>query len=365
MQFPRYSLRIIVGFIIGLMGFLGLVLALGSSAVYKQQTLETQRTALSSLVQIKSRDILDELGNNSRDMGLALQSNKIFQEAVQKKEVNEIVQFLNEQFHQYFVTAHVIKLEKIIVFDINYNFIAASSEGFATRTPISMVCPGLITQARKRSGPVRLKPLKKICLVEGRPLYIVMVPVGGLVPRGYIVVITDPAFNLKEIRKALGVPIALKYPDGEVFYTSEGWPGIKEMGDMFITDSPLRTSEDEVVLSISVAHDLKAVNILLAKTRTTIIILVAIVTLIIIFATIVVLHETTLRPIEKLTKQLRLLRDGRKHFGVEIETGGASEIAELAEDFNAMTIELDDVYGALEKMAYIDPLTNLGFYLIF
>jgi len=359
MKSSRYSLRTIVGFIIGLMGVLGLVLALGTSTVYRQHTLEIQRASLSSLVQIKSRDILDELGNSSRDLGLALQSNKVFQEAVQKNETEKIVQLLDRQFHQYFTSADVVKLEKIITYDAGYNFIAASTEGFTTGNPSAMVCPGLIAKARKRSGPVRLKSLKKICFVEGKPLYAVMVPVGGLIPRGYVVVITDPVFNLKEIRKALGMPIALKYPDGKVFYSSEDWPATKETRNVLIADSQLRASEEEIVLTISIAQDLKAVNISLGKTRMNIIILVSIVTLFIIFTTIFVLHKTTLSPLEKLTRQLRLLRGGREHFGVEVETGGASEIGELAEDFNAMTIELDDLYGALEKIAYIDPLTQL------
>jgi diguanylate cyclase (GGDEF)-like protein len=65
------------------------------------------------------------------------------------------------------------------------------------------------------------------------------------------------------------------------------------------------------------------------------------------------------KPLRQLTEQLRHVGRDRKNLLGLVGADGASEIKELAVNFNQMASELGDLYETLEQMAFFDGLTSL------
>ena len=355
----RCSIRTILSIIIGFMGTLGLVLSLVSGVVHRNLAFDNQRNSLIELIRLKTNDLLSELESKSRDLGLALQSEPAFRAAFGGRDKAPLVELLDNQFHQYFVTAGVIKLEKLMAFDNAYNLIAESSEKSSSLTPEQFVCPQLIAQAKYRTGPERMKILSDLCLVDGRPFYAVMVPIGGLRPKGSLVVVTDPSHSLIPIESALGMSLRISTTSGHILYQSNSWPSVDAMHNIFEAKYILKTPSNDPALSISIVHDHKPLNEELRKARILVMLVAGMATLLAVVVAVWILRNTSLRPLSALTRQLRLLRNNRMLLGEQVPIGGTTEIRELARDFNEMTSELHNLYAALEHMAFTDPLTKL------
>ena len=148
-------MRFTLGATIALMGVLGLALALTTGEIYRHQTLESQRLALEELVQITTSEQLHDLEERARDLGLALQSEPGFRRALANGKRDVLIHQLRNQFRQYFVTASIIKLEKLVVYDTRYRPLGTANAG----TCRSIDAPGArrhnrAARARRRTSEV-------------------------------------------------------------------------------------------------------------------------------------------------------------------------------------------------------------------
>jgi len=352
-------MRFTLGATIVLMGALGLALALTTGEIYRHQTLESQRTALEELVQISVNEQLRDLEERARDLGLALQSEPDFRRALASGKRDVLSHQLLNQFRQYFVTANIIKLEKLVVFDTGYRPLSTAKAGGSVADNDAPGCPTLIERARTRTGAERVQSLAALCLNNHQARYAVLVPVGGLKPIGYIEIVTDPVPILARIESKLGFPVRIRDADDRRLFTSESWPPPNAMNNALVAEHVLTSVDGRPVLKIAVLRDVEQLQQGLAKTRWLVMTLAIASTLAGVFLAFYILEKTTLQPLNNLALQLRRVGSNRDHLGEQVEPGGIAEIRELGEDFNQMARELDRLYGSLEHMAFTDPLTNL------
>jgi GGDEF domain-containing protein len=355
----RFSMRFTLGATIILMGMLGLLLALTTGEIYRNQTLESQRTALAELVQISVGEQLHDLEERARDLGLAMQSEPDFRRALASGKRDVLTHQLLNQFHQYFVTANIIKLEKLVVYDAGYRPLSTAKAGGGVADNDAPGCPTLIERARTRTGAERLHSLAALCLNNHQARYAVLVPAGGLKPIGYIEVVTDPVPVLARIESRLGFPVRIRDAQDRRVFSTESWPPPNAMHNALLAEHVMTTAADEPILKIAVVRDVERLQRGLAKTRWLVMTLAIAITLLGVFLALYILEKTTLQPLNNLALQLRRVGSNRDHLGEQVETGGIAEIRELGEDFNQMARELDRLYGSLEHMAFTDPLTNL------
>ncbi len=353
------SMRTTLGLTIGLMGLLALVLALATGEVYRRLTLDSQRGALADLAQLKASELLAELEQRSRDLGLALQSEPAFQHAFAARRSASLVRQLDSQFDQYFVSTGMINLEKLILYDATFNPIAVSSEGQRSIDAGEPVCPALIRRARARQGAERLQVMSELCRWRGQPYFSVLVPVGGLRAAGYMEVVSDPYHALLPIASQLGMPLKLSSVDRQALYKSPDWPPPDKMSKALVAEHVLHADSGEPVLRIAVMNDMEALVALLTHTRYLIMAIAGTVTLVAVLVAFVVLDKTALVPLQNLTRQLRLVPRNRAHLGEQVPVSGIREVRELGRDFNRMTSELKRLYETLAHMALTDALTGL------
>jgi GGDEF domain-containing protein len=352
-------MRLTLGATIVLMGVLGLTLALTTGEIYRYQTLESQRTALKELVQISVSEQLRDLEERARDLGLALQSEPRFRHALAGGKRDVLDHQLLNQFRQYFVTANIIKLEKLVVYDTGYRSLGTAKADTIVTNNDSPDCPAFIDRARMRSGAERVHSLAALCLNNDHARYSVLVPVGGLRPVGYLEVVTDPIPVLARIESRLGFPVRIRDTRDRRVYGSEDWPPPNAMGNALVAEHVLTTTTGEPVLKIAVMRNVELLQQGLARTRWLVMTLAIATTLLGVVLALYILEKTTLQPLNNLALQLRRVGSNKDHLGEQVEAGGIAEIRELGEDFNQMARELDRLYGSLEHMAFTDPLTKL------
>jgi len=355
----HFSLRATLGLTIIVMGLLAVVLALTTGEVYRDLAVAKQRTALSDLVGLKTRDLLHELEGRSRDVGLQLQHDPAFRKAFDAANTAQLQEQLNNQFNQYFVTAGVLKLARLDARDIDFRLVATSTDGDSGLLGAAAVCPGLIESARARVGADRLKVTSELCLYQGQSYQSVIVPIGGLRPRGYLEIITDPTHSLRPVETALSMPLQILRANGDLVYQSSAWPQSDALSSMLVASHELTTASDKPAIVVAVASDMHGLHEDLQATRAGVVLVAGVAIVIAVLLALWVLQRSALGPLNALKHHMLLLRRDRARLGEPVVVAGNNEISQLADGFNELGSELKNLYQTLEHMAYTDSLTEL------
>jgi len=337
---------------------LALVSALISGAIHQELIFDNHRAVLSKMIQIESTGLLDSLSSKSEDLGIAMQSNKSFKNAMRDNDTTKIVEMLDNQFHQYFVTAGIIKLEQIVLLDKEFRIIAESTDG-AVRIGnfTDQVCSDILHSAAQRTDSNRYAKFDGLCLYNNNPLHAVIVPVGGLRLKGYLLILTDPSHSLVITESELGMPTRIETVDNRTIYQSAEWP--TKSKEIFLASHELKTDDGLPIVRVTIAQNISHLYDSVIETRIIVLLVSTMFMLLIIAFGVWLLQKTTLKPLHMLTEKLRLLQNDQSIMGLQIETTGAKEVKLLTKGFNAMSLELGNLYGSLEEMAYMDSLTNL------
>jgi GGDEF domain-containing protein len=353
------SMRTTLGLTIALMGLLGMLLALTTGGIYRSLAVENQREALAELIRYAVNDRLSELEARSRDLGMALQSTAGFRRAFDDHRPATLAALLDSQFHQYFVTAEIIALKQLVVYDNDLGLLSAATAEPGAASPGALACPALVDRARRRAGPERLRILSDLCLVDGAPRFAVLVPVGGLRVRGYLAVVSDPTDSLTPIETRLGIPLRLTIADARELYRSADWPPPQAMRDALVASHRLASLAGDAVLEVRAMHDMRAFQAGLRQARNLVMVIAGAATVLGVLLALLVMDRTALRPLKRLTRQIRRVQKDRSQLGEQVASGGIAEISELAREFNRMTTELRHLYRTMELMAFTDSLTRL------
>ncbi len=359
MRKPDLSIRTILGLIIGFMGVLALLLALVSGEVHQRHAYNNQRLSMQKLIRLKADDLLAELTRRSTDLGSGLQMGMGFHDAFNARDQARMREVMHNQFHDFFVTTGLLKLDALVALTPDLSTVAEFHEDASGFSSLAAVCPDLLQKVQERKGPDRMKALAGVCADQHRPYHLVMLPVGGLRLTGYVAVVADPMHNLRHMEPALGMPLTMRLPSGEVVYQSATWPRAEDMGNSILAEHHLAIGDGRPVLSLIMADDVRPLYGYLPQTRLVVMIAASLITLTGILLVMLVLRGTTLRPLQALTDHLLKVRNDRRLFGQKVMVGGARELQDLGNSFNEMTGELGKLYKTLEVMAFTDQLTEL------
>jgi hypothetical protein len=343
------SLCELTGMVVLVMGILGMSLALVTGEIYHRLTLENQRLGLSNLVGLATTGILTESQEKARALGLSVQTGPGFDRALTGHDYTAVERLLNDQFHQYFVTAGEIRLIQLRLFDADFKLLAAASEGTRAFPAAQAACPGLLERAAARQGPERLQLISALC-DRITPLYSLIVPIGGLWVRGYVEVIADPSYSLESLEHALGMPLRLHTVSGTKLYQSASWPNQSSMGAVLAVDYPVQ-GDSGAVMRATLLSDVATLQAKLDKTLYAILLAAMLVTLLVAGAVFWVLRRTALEPIAQLLRQLDSYRQEGGGGAIKLGNSNIPAVRELH--------ALQDIYRTLDHLANTDSLTLL------
>ena len=347
-MFDRLSLRLSLTIGIAIMGILGVFLALYVDITYRRIALDNQRVAIEEIMRLRVGDLLAELEKYSRDLGQTVQNNPEFRRDLKAHNAQGLQHYLQQHFHQYFVTAGILKLNSLVAHDAQLNFVAIAVDD-AKQAVLrgGAACQSLHEKARSRSGVDRYKVISELCLNGGYPFMHVLIPIGGLRLLGYLEVITDPTYTVLQIEQELGMPLRIEYLDHSVAFQSIQWPesGIPEHS--IVAQYSPKSGTDKEAFRLSVIRDVSQYESQLLKTRTVLMLTVAIATLLVAMVMLFFIKKTTLDPMRRLGRHLGKIQRDSEYLGKTIAIQGNREVQDLASGLNEMTVELKMLYDEL------------------
>lgn len=362
MVFTRLSLRTAIALAIGLMGLVGLLLAMTTGEVYRELNVEHERSALTDLLRLETTNQVAKHLKHIGELGLAIQHENAFKEAVQTRNDQKIVEIINSQFFQYYVTANILRVAKIIVYDANYEPLVASSEGVRFSGGIN-VCQDFIERMRQRNHTDALKTHGDFCEIDGYAYHVAINPIGTLKPIGFIGIFVDPRNIFDHVEQTLGMPVMVDLRNEINIYLSERWSNQwleQAQNEVLIAAYPYRQENGDESFHIHLARDNRVINAQLNKTRLIVLIVSVFVTGLCAVLALILVDKSIIKPLSQLRSQLQRVHNDKNSLGEEVVLHSHPEIQTLASDFNSMSVELKKLYQSLETMAYTDPLTKLA-----
>jgi len=296
----RLSLADKISMTIIVVGVFGIILVYYISNSYKLFAYNHHTKAIQQLAHLEIENLTDELKSNSLDLALAIENETNFKNDFHHKRKSDLTQQLNNQFYQYFVTAGVIKLLKLYILDTDFTLLSISKEGITTQRDSELICPHLSQLALNRYGSEKLQTMSHSCLYKGYPVHAVLVPFGGLNPKGYIQVVTDLAYNLQKIEQSLAMPAQINLLDNQTIYQSDSWKLTETNKNYLAIHIPVTNEDDKVIMNISVKPDMTALNKDIIEHRNWIMALAFVTTALTVFIVLLILQRSTIPPLAKI-----------------------------------------------------------------
>ena len=296
----RFSLADKISITVVIIGLCGVLLVYYISNSYKLFAYQHHMESIQQLADLEAEDLLENLKSNSLDLALAIEHEHNFQRDFKLRRIDDLTKQLNNQFYQYFVTAGVIKLLKLYVLDTDFTLLSTTTEGISTPSDSEIICPKLGKIAAERHGSERLQTLSQTCLYKGLPVFAVIVPIGGLNPKGYIQVVADLAYSLKKVEHSLAMPIQINSLTNDLIYQSKTWHSTHRNDNNLIVHLPITNQNNKMMMSISLLSDMTTFNKEVREHRNWIMTLAFITTALTVLVVLFVLQRTTIPPLAKI-----------------------------------------------------------------
>ena len=221
----RISIKSLTVANLAVLGVVAIVLFVVGAKIFQASALKSQAGSLSRIIEVAGDEVLEKLQSLAIELGTSAQRPAGFRSSVTR--INDgdhktaVVEALDEQFRQNLVTTEKLELSKLRLYDLEFNFIAESSQG-AGDLPVNLTRV-IYDKAKDRQRADRLKALDGLWIANNKSYYSVLVPVGGLRLQGYLEVVTKPDFNLKVLANMLDAPLAITEPDGSSSFKTKDW----------------------------------------------------------------------------------------------------------------------------------------------
>ncbi len=351
------SLRVLVIAIFCILGMLAASVVIFEGISMRSAFEQAQLNTLSRVIKISSKEVLRQTTDLMAELAAGSQLDRGFKKALKKfmkhpesKEYEKIVMdFMDEQYHQKMVTAGIIDLKKIRLYDLNLKLVAQSSEGVEGLQP--RLPDSIFQLAKPRKKAERLKHLHAIWQ-EGNQAYMsLLAPVGGLLIKGYMEVVVDPTYNLHKLEAMMGIPIKLIEPDGEVRYESENWESM--MGEStLVVNYDLLDQSDAPALHIQGLENLQAMYASIFKTESLVAGVFAGVFGLGIFAALFVMRRYVFIPMQQIVGNLSKVADG----DMNIEISENEKIREIKTLNHALDHVASNLSGKLSEILQIGEM---------
>ena len=228
MSVHKVSIKAIIVASLLTIGAVTIALSIIASYTFRSAAISSQQQTLSRIIEVSSHEGIRQMHNLAVDLGSDTKKEREFRKILKKTLADKTSQnkktlseVLNNQFHQRYVTAGFLDLKKMRIYDLDFNLVAQSSEGTAG-LPVSLP-EQLSILVRDRKGADRLKAVGAMWLNNTEPMYSVLVPVGGLVIKGYMEVVISPVHNLFKISETLQAPLSIQDKDGKSIKSTDDW----------------------------------------------------------------------------------------------------------------------------------------------
>ncbi|ARU55409.1 PAS sensor-containing methyl-accepting chemotaxis protein [Oleiphilus messinensis] len=313
MQLKNISSKpLIVGVLVAI-SLAAIILSVIASFQARNAALEAQSKTLTRVVEVALSEAELDLNELAIEFARSNESEKRFRKLVKKAskglsndEIKELEGILDAPYSQRYITANLLDVQKIRVFDKNLKLIAQSNEGIRG---IPRALHSDLTQLiQERPKEDKYKPLAHSWSVNGNVHYSIVYPVGGLRLAGYLEIILAPEHNLKKIDVLLGAPIRILSIAGNDLYRSETWG--EDDSDVLDINYAKPLTSGEAGLRFVLREDISDLEASLLATQLIIVGLFILLGVVGVSAALLILQKNLFRPIIQIERAMSQISSG-------------------------------------------------------
>jgi len=327
MSISKISIKQLTVAVLAFLGVCTIVLSVVSASFFREAALTSQEATLKRIVDLSTKQALNALEMDVVDMGrgakkeLSRPLSKLKRNPGDTALMMAMRELLNEQFHQRFVTAGILDVKKLRVYDLDLNMLVESQEGISGLD--SKLASSIYDQAKPRKGSERLKAVTGLWMSKQGPMLSVLVPLGGLRVDGYLELVVNPAHNLVSVAEIVQLPLTIDSIDDKQLFQSENWAE-RQTDTTLPIAFVLKTSDGEPMLKLLMLEEMKGFYDDMATTKLFIIIAFIILVVVSIGISLWLLSRHLFAPMQLLLKQMGRTAEG--DLTVQVERKGLREL---------------------------------------
>lgn len=325
------------------MGITAVILVLYAGDSYKSQILEQEESSLRSLLTTRTSEQFQEFSAKLTEIGLVIQNDAGFREAVRIGDRNPLGHLLQDRFYQYPLTVEGLELDEMAISDSAFKVLVQSRAD--QKQPRLGQCIENEMSRFKDDAIARRKIHSGWCREGGRLLLHVTLPIGAFNVPGYLHLFADIRQRLVILEELAGYPLQAML-DSHAIYQSTRWPTPEQAAE-FAHATATVTIGSESALAVSAARDLRVLHANMRRNRTVVLGSALVATVLCGLLSLVVIGASVLAPLRRLTAQLERMRQDRGRLGETVEERGNAEVRSLIAGFNSMTTEMQRLYESL------------------
>jgi PAS domain S-box-containing protein len=340
-----------------MIGVVAIVLSMLAGAYFRESALDAQINSLSRVLEVAAQEMQQRVRARSFDLGMKLaHSQKLvsaFNEAMQTGQDDALATLLDDPFVSGFVGFSEINLVKLRTYTPDLQFIGESSVGVQD---MQQALPGYLAGIiSNRDRDDRLKGVDALWLSSVGPLHSSVIPLGGLRPVGYLEVVVDPVFNLKDIAAITQTPVSIYSMSGDLVSSVNEGMASEYLPVVYVLQTPdglpafrIVGLEDVALLTEEMAH-IKTVTI-------TGFLMLALATLLL---ALWLFSRFMLSPVSAMVRNMREMAQG--NLDMAVDNKALREFHELSDAFNTMASQVRMRTNDLERLLDLDDSAILCF----
>jgi methyl-accepting chemotaxis protein len=336
------------------------VLALGTTAFalfgadnFVRTATESQERAITRMVGIAAKQAAAEMESLTVDMAETFERSlrrpvrELRRNPGDFSAKNEMVDSLNEYFHQRYATTGLLEVKKIRLYDTDLKFMAESSEGVQG---LSHTMPAsLQSRARGRKGAERLKTVSSNWTSkQGDSMFSVLAPVGGLRVSAYLEAVVSPTHNLQNVSSIVNLPLRIEAADNRKVYETDSWQ--KKLSD---TSLPIRYAYQDdagnTALYLTVLEDMGHFYEGVSNARLMMVGGIALLIVLCIIVSFWIFNGYLFIPLKQLVNNMERCADG--DLTIAVERNGLKDISALCEALTQLVSKIRRQVSSISESA--------------
>lgn len=361
MRIERLSIKTLTVGVLLLLGLLPLVHTFVAKLHFRDAALASQVKSLSRVVEVASREALEQMRRQVIAAGHAIQARREFRDAFRRAldgDLGKLQSALDEPFDKGFVGAGVVDLIKLRAYDTEFRPVARSRKGVGS---LGAELPRFLHEiVTNREGVDRLKAAGGLWQSPAGPHYSIVIPVGNLRPIGYLELVADPLFNLSRVADMIRLPLAIHHATGELLARSPSFEQrvAGHRDDFLPVTYELSDAGNTPVYRLVAYEDVTQLYAEMHNTQVVVTLGFLGLTGLVLFGALWSLGRYVVHPIQALARDMERCRCG--DLCVSADLFGLKELQTLANAFREMTGELKRRTDKLEQLSIQDGLTEVA-----
>jgi len=337
-KIEKISIKTLIWGVITIFAVLTLIGVTVITTWYKEQAFESKSQVSSRFIDFTTKQAVKDLSETANQLGRELARDRDLRQLfitslTDKTASSELSNELNGSFKRRFHTSGLINIEKIRVFDTNFNLIASSSKGADFPNYIN---ENLKTLLLTRKGADRLKMHDYFWGSGSDVHYSVVFPLGGLRVKGFGEIVVEPTHNLKNIEQQLDSPIIIQSISGNPLFKSASWPS--DLTNFIVASYDQVNKSNEAVIVIKSAFDNSNLVEEMGTTRNTILLFYVVLGGLFVLFSAMFLKKALFTPMDNMVQGMEAVANGE--LATEIKTYGVKEAHVLSNNLRLLVEKL-------------------------